>query len=568
MHRSSFLWCAIVGNVSEATLREALNRIANAGNILRGRRTFAYLVCDQDIYEQIQAIQKKDPETYGWVRLLPAEWHVSLCVRLTIGATWGKTFLASMVQSVEGCTKATAEFLVRGTRWRRSGTIFFQAARGVTRSMLSRWRNSDSYSVESHKQGAAFRKWLIHQGELNPYVKHVTDFAKAVGLNLSLDLAMREGDYDKCVKCALYFHALACSRGRFNYKDLLGQQIINWAECTEAERKAIAAAAFAPALNGTKISRDEEYEALIKLVKAQMHPGLMNDSHLVRATLMASYCGIVQERANLFLRWVFDDGDALSAGNLSTRPKSASSLSDRAAINSYANWLLKNFIKQVNSPTEDMLMPDGICVISYAQLTRVGSGMINPVLNQCFESGRKQSEGYLTATFIRAPIPVKRSRAPPAVIATKKQRKATQDREMKHKNKEQGAQLKKTERLLHVANLRASYLAQKPISADELSGLKRKELAEIGGIEKFQHKSIAQLQSLICGVDERNDQHEEEEEEEEEEECAEEHVESVSNLVVLLRRTPSGEHWQGAGVLQRGASQEEVTEQDIEAMND
>lgn len=159
---------------------------------------------------------------------------------------------------------------------------------------------------------------------------------------------------------------------------------------------------------------------------------------------------------------------------------------------------------------------------------------------------------------------MKRSRAPPAVIATKKQRKATQDREMKHKNKEQGAQLKKTERLLHVANLRASYLAQKPISADELSGLKRKELAEIGGIEKFQHKSIAQLQALICGVDERDDQHEEEEEEEEE--CAEEHVESVSNLVVLLRRTASGEHWQGAGVLQRGASQEEVTEQGNEGV--
>jgi len=247
---------------------------------------------------------------------------------------------------------------VRGVRWRRSGTIFFQCARGIIRALLKRWHSKHGSGLLPHQAAAAFRKWLTEEGEKNPYIKHVTDFAKAVGLNLLLDLSVRNGDYDQCVKCALYFHALACSRGRFNYKELLGEQIINWAECTPAEQEAIARAALAPALNGCSIARDEEYEALIKLVKAQMHPGLMNDAHLVRAVLVASYCEFVQGRARLFLNWILGREEGSSIRK-STRPKCAATLSDREMINAYADWIMKHFLKDVSTNKDDMLMPDG-----------------------------------------------------------------------------------------------------------------------------------------------------------------------------------------------------------------
>lgn len=265
-----------------------------------------------------------------------------------------------MVESVEKCTTHAAKYLVRGVRWRRSGVIFFQAARGIIRALLQRWLKSDDY-VSSSDRAAAFRKWLAQEGEKNPYIKHIADFAKAVGLNLLLDLSIREGDYDKCVKCALYFHALACSRGRFNYKDLLGEQIINWTECTPVEREAIAHAAFAPALNGCQLAIDEEYEALIKLFKAQLHPGLMNDAHLVRAVLLASYCEIVQGRAQLFLDWILEREEG-SSSKKSSRPKEAATHKDREMINAYAAWITANFLKEA-STKDDMQMPDGtLCI--------------------------------------------------------------------------------------------------------------------------------------------------------------------------------------------------------------
>jgi len=65
-------------------------------------RRSAFIVCDQDIRAIVQDLQKSSPGVFDWVQLVPGEWHVSLCVRLTIGATWSEPFLVKMIKKVEG----------------------------------------------------------------------------------------------------------------------------------------------------------------------------------------------------------------------------------------------------------------------------------------------------------------------------------------------------------------------------------------------------------------------------------------------------------------------------------
>lgn len=355
----------VIGAVNDDNICIALNRIAQAGNVCNGRRAFVYIVCDFDIYDKIQAIRARSPDTYGWVRLIPAQWHISLCMRLTIGATWGKAFLATAVHEVEKCTANTARYLVSGVRWRRSGTIFFQAARGIVRALLIVWHTTQG---AAHPNDVSlFRRWLAMMAKREQPIKLLVDFVLAVGLNLYLDLSVRAGNYDACIKCAHHFHALACSRGRFNYKELLGEQIVNWAECSPEERAAIARAAISPAENGEGITRDEVYEALLKLTKvhdeidvvllltlaqAHLHPGLLKDEHLIRATLLASHGVLIERRAQLFLDWVLGT-DGPTKARASTRPYSAASLKDREKINAYSAW----FINWLQRPLVDGRIP-------------------------------------------------------------------------------------------------------------------------------------------------------------------------------------------------------------------
>ena len=192
----------------------------------------------------------------------------------------------------------------------------------------------------------------------------------------------------------------------------------------------------------------------------------------------------------------------------------------------------------------------------------IGSGIINPVVNQCFEDGRTQSNEYLTAAFIRSLIPGKRRRPPPVVIETKKQRKVSKEKEMKQKSKDQAAELKQTKHQLQVAELTARYQRGGSIQASELVGLKKKELALILGIEKYERKTLVQLQALIQSNDEKNaNEIIEEDEEDSDEEADEDHEKEITNLILRLRRTPSGNHWEG-GVFERSAPQENLANED------
>ena len=184
------------------------------------------------------------------------------------------------------------------------------------------------------------------------------------------------------------------------------------------------------------------------------------------------------------------------------------------------------------------------------------------MVNRSFEDGRKQSDEYLTAAFTRSPIPGKRRRPPPIVIETKKQRKASKEKDMKQKSKEQAAELKQTKHQLRVAELTARYQRGDSIQASELVGLKKKELALILGIEKYERKTLVQLQAMIQTNEEKNaNEIIEEDDEDSEEDADEDHEKEITNLILRLRRTPSGNHWEG-GVFERSAPQENLANED------
>lgn len=165
---------------------------------------------------------------------------------------------------------------------------------------------------------------------------------------------------------------------------------------------------------------------------------------------------------------------------------------------------------------------------------------------------------YLAAAFARTLLPGKRSRPPAVVVGTKKQRKASKDKELKQKSKEQAAELKQAKRELLITELTARYQRSDPIEASELAGLKRKELALILGIEKFGRKTVAQLQGIIQSNGEKSDnQVAEEAADDEDEDEEEDHAQSICNLILRLKRTPSGNHWEG-GIFERSSPQEDM----------
>ncbi len=341
----------IIGNVSDGTVRDALNSIAKAVKIGVGQRQFAYLVCDQDIYELVHAIIKQGGDTFSWIRPLPAEWHVSLCMRLTIGATWGKSFVSKMVEDVEKMTSNTARYTVSGARWRRSGQIFFQAARGATRFLLNRWKQE---SGGAPFDAETFRTWLEAAGAGSAAIKHLADFCHAVGINLLLDLAMRDGNLELAISCATDFHALACSRGRWNYKVVIGDQRISWEEADAVERAALEQAMFVLAQSGNKIARDEAYEAVIKTIKAQMKPHLLGRADHVRCAVhLASAYRHLQARTIAMLDFMLERKEK---ARLSSRPEKARR-DDRDKIQRYADWLA-DWV-QANERTGHLRTPDG-----------------------------------------------------------------------------------------------------------------------------------------------------------------------------------------------------------------
>lgn len=349
----------VPGNVTLHTVREALHGIAKHLKIGPDGRRFIYLVCDQDVAAYIGELSKQAPNTWDWIRLVPAQWHVSLCVRLTIGATWGKTdILIDAVRCVESTSEKAAKYLLSGVRWRRSGVIFYQLARGMLRALLQKWLNEGGQGeARTHDAWARFAAWQREQFDAgNALVKFYTDFIRAVGRNLALDLAMRKGDYDECVKLAHQFHALACNRGRHNYKELLGEQIIKWAEEPTDVRELIERAAFTDAQNGFKISRDEAYEAMIKLVKAHLQPGHLADHNFVSAAMQASHYMNLEERLQSILDWLHNDLH-VSPARASSRPQSASTATDREKIAAYTKLFAKQLAEYV--PGTPIKLRDG-----------------------------------------------------------------------------------------------------------------------------------------------------------------------------------------------------------------
>ncbi len=98
---------------------------------------------------------------------------------------------------------------------------------------------------------------------------------------------------------------------------------------------------------------------MIKQVKAHLHPGQLADVHLIRATLLASYCGGIEQRAKLFLDWILSRGAGRAKKTKqSSRPLDAATLKDREKINAYSEWIKDNFLKDA-SADQPMTMPDG-----------------------------------------------------------------------------------------------------------------------------------------------------------------------------------------------------------------
>lgn len=526
----------ITGNVSDGTIRDALNSIAKAVKISVGQREFVYLVCDQDIYELVHSIMKQGRETFSWIRPLPAEWHVSLCMRLTIGATWGKSFVAKMVEEVESMTANTARYLVSGARWRRSGRIFFQAARGATRFLLTRWKQE---SGGAPFDAEVFRTWLDAARERSAAIKHITDFCHAVGINLLLDLAMRDGNMELAIICATDFHALACSRGRWNYKIVIGDQVISWEEADAVERAVLEQATFVLAQNGKKIARDEAYEAVIKGIKAQMSPHLLGrPEHITYSVQLATVYQHLQARTSAMLDFMLERGKKARS---SSRPQTAGP-DDLEKIAQYHQWL-EAYVQEFER-TGVLKTPDGAfkpVYLSWKPNKTLGAAEINLKVNSSFEEGRTESTAYLKARFERKNEPERRKRACPVVIGTKKDRQTEKAKRMRQDLKEQKKEINEKDRANKFLALRNKVLAKEKVMEEDMDGLTRAELEEALGRKVSKHKRKDEVKELL----KKAHLAEGEEEEEPIDEGSDED-ESVSNLVIRLRRTPSGNHWEHA----------------------
>lgn len=137
--------------IGASDVETALRRIRQAAP----DAPYVYVTADQDLAKHIEDLTKKDE--FKWVRLLAGEWHLSLCMRLTIGSTFGPPFLTAWVQQALGVTQKTAERLASGCRWRRSGELFLASARAIVRHFVRQWRAERG----SERRPDEFRVWMV-----------------------------------------------------------------------------------------------------------------------------------------------------------------------------------------------------------------------------------------------------------------------------------------------------------------------------------------------------------------------------------------------------------------------
>ncbi len=164
-------------------------------------------------------------------------------------------------------------------------------------------------------------------------------------------------------------------------------------------------------------------------------------------------------------------------------------------------------------------------------------------MNSSFEDGRTESAAYLKARYERRNEPEKKKRPPPVVIGTKKDRSAEKAKRLRQDMKAQKKELNDKERENKFLALRNKVLAKEKITEEDMEGLTRAELEKALGRTVSKHKRKDEVKKLLmlASTAEEREEGEDEGEEGDEEENDDN---SVSDLIIRLRRTPSGNHWE------------------------
>jgi hypothetical protein len=381
-----------LGEVNEAAVCNILRRIGPALKIGMGQfdRTSATIICDADIRRLVaNLIKNSNSHEFGWARLQPAQWHASLCFRLTIGSTWGEIFLFKMVEEVEHVTENTAAHISGGKRWRRSGNIAIRVARGAIRFLLQ-W-SLDSLSNDELLDCDAFHHWMVATAKVNPHVAIICGYTRAVALNLQLDDAVRRGCYEDVIKISAIFHWLTVSRGRNQYKEILAEQLAEWALSNEEERDTIEQATFCVNKSGRFNASDETYESMLKIVKNFLRGALH-----VRTFASAINCTY---KANVFSRIKTQlDHDLHAARPLqaSTRPTCIKTELERQRVNAYAKAFDEWVLRDATRGAEIKAFRTGAIFPIYIELTAAGA-IVDPAMTRVFEDGQVESEAIVEA---------------------------------------------------------------------------------------------------------------------------------------------------------------------------
>ncbi len=382
-----------LGEVNEAAVRDILRRIGPALKIGPGllhRRT-ATIVCDADIRRHVaNLIKNSNSHEFGWVRLQPAQWHASLCFRLTIGATWGEIFLFKMVGEVEHVTENTAAHISSGKRWRRSGNISIRVARGAIRFLLQ-WYLATRSNNDEPLNCDAFHRWMVVTGKVNPYVAIIGGYIRAVALNLQLDDAVRRGNYEEVIKISVIFHWLTVSRGRHQYKEILAEQIAEWALSNEEERDTIEQATFCVNKSGRFNASDETYESMLKIVKQFLRGAL--HARTIASAINCTY------KANVFTRIKMQldhDLHAARPPQPSTRPSCIKTDQERQRVNAYAKAFSEWVLRDATRGTEIKAFRTGVS-IRFKLNSQPAGATVDAAMTSVFEDGRVESEAIVEA---------------------------------------------------------------------------------------------------------------------------------------------------------------------------
>jgi hypothetical protein len=378
-----------LGEVNEAAVRDILRRIAPALKIGPGffdRRT-ATIVCDADIRRHVaNLIKNSNSHEFGWVHLQPAQWHASLCFRLTIGATWGEIFLFKMVEEVEHVTENTAAHISSGKRWRRSGNISIRRdpipAAVVPGNPQQQRRAAQLRRLPpldgGHRQGQPLRRdhWRLHP---------------RCGVNLQLDDAVRRGNYEEVIEISAIFHWLTVSRGRHQYKEILAMQIADWALSNEEERDTIEQATFCVNNSGRFNASDETYESMLKIVKQFLRGAL--HARTIASSINCTY------KANVFTRIKMQlDHDLHSTrpAQPSTRPSCIKTDQERQRVNAYAKAFSEWVPRDATRGTEIKAFRTGVS-IRFKLNSQPAGAIVDAAMTSVFEDGRVESEAIVEA---------------------------------------------------------------------------------------------------------------------------------------------------------------------------